>query len=88
MADGTDVNAKSKRQSGTPLHAAASADRKEMVEFLIANGADVNAKMKDGRTPLDAAIEVDRPDLNDYETAILIGEHGGKMAEELKAEGK
>ncbi|MDB4668765.1 hypothetical protein OAF50_02445 [bacterium] len=63
---------------------------KETVELLIAEGADVNAKRKKSGspTPLDQAIAVDRPDLNDYETAILIGEHGGKTSEELKAEGK
>jgi len=40
----------------------------------------VNAKREDGKTPLDWA--------NDKEIADLLRKHGGKMGEELKAEGK
>ena len=46
-------------------------------------GADVNTKNRDGYTPLDWAI-----DLNRTETADLLRKHGGKTDEELKAEGK
>ena len=68
----------------TPLHMVAdaftsSSDRKEMIELLIGNGADVNAMDMRGRTPLDSAEE---------ETADLLRKHGGKTSEELKAEGK
>ena len=55
--------------------------RKEVVEQLIAAGADVNAKDKKGFTPLDGAK-------NKPETADLLRKHGAKTAEELKAEGK
>ena len=56
---------------------------KEVVELLIAKGADVNAKGDGGTTPLDRAI------INDEtETADLLRKHGGKTGEELKAEGK
>ena len=48
-------------------------------ELLIANGADMNTQEKHGDTPLDEA---------DGETADLLRKHGGKMSEELKAEGK
>ena len=77
------------------MHFAASGGHKEIVELLIANGADVNAKTGDGRTPLDHAefssddfaysrdIEVAKK-----ETADLLRKHGGKTSEELKAEGK
>ncbi len=51
----------------------------EIVELLIANGADVNAKGADGKTPLDSA---------DGETADIIRKHGGKTKKELEAEGK
>jgi ankyrin repeat protein len=57
---------------------------KEVAVLLIANGADVNAKDRDGKTPLDLAnIYPKRP-----KTADLLRKHGGKTGEELKAEGK
>ena len=62
---------------------AAVRGHKEVVELLIAKGADVNAKRNDGETPLDLAIGRKHP-----ETASLLRKHGGKTAEELKAEGK
>jgi ankyrin repeat protein len=65
------------------LHYAAIGGEKEVVELLIAKGANVNAKMVDGRTTLDAAIYGKKP-----ETADLLRKHGGKTGEELKAEGK
>ena len=60
---GEDVNTKDNRGSTslhdrgrTPLHRAASGGHKEVVELLIAEGADVNAKTDAGFTPLcDAA---------------------------------
>ncbi len=70
--------------TGDPhLHWAALTGRKEIVEGLIAKGADGNAQLDDGRTPLDAAIYGKNP-----ETADLLRKHGGKTGEELKAEGK
>ena len=55
LAAVTDVDEKTK--SGmtygmTPLICAAWKGHKEIIELLIANGADVNAKDDDGRTPL------------------------------------
>ena len=96
IADGGDVNVKDKRRwidfrSGfrlrrngeTPLHDAAYGGQKEIVELLIAEGADVNAKDRGGETPLDGAIKYKRT-----ETADLLRKHGGKTGEQLKAEGK
>ena len=69
----------------TPLHAAARKGLKEIVELLIHEGADVNAKITSGgsnknKTPLDFAIQYKKP-----ETADLLRKHGGKTREELNA---
>ena len=48
-----------------------------------AKGADVNAKDKDGETPLDEAINYE-----EIETADLLRKRGGKTGSELKVEGK
>ena len=69
----------------TPLSYAVGEGHKEIVELLIANGADVNAKDEDGEngeTPLDWAISQFQNKAFD-----LLRKHGGKTAEELKAEG-
>ena len=67
----------------TPLHRVVGRGHKEVVELLIAEGADVNAKGGGGLTPLDLAIEEKHT-----ETADLLRKHGGKTYAELKAEGK
>ena len=77
IAKGADVNAAV--DGITPLHFAVARGHKEVAELLIAKGADVNAKNDGGETPLDGA---------DGEIADLLRKHGGKTAEELKAEGK
>ena len=82
IAKGADVNAKTERGS-IPMHYAVFDGHKEIVELLIAEGADVNALNSMGVTPLDWAIN-----LKHTETADLIRKHGGKTAEEFKAEGK
>ena len=76
ITEGADVNAKSD-DGWTPLHDATSIGHKEIVELLLAKGANVNAKNNYGNTPLDLASG---------ETADLLRKHGGKTAEELKAE--
>jgi ankyrin repeat protein len=89
LADGADVNAKDR--GWTPLLKAAWHGHKEITELLIAEGADVNAKGNsprfgravNGETPLDWAIRGKHT-----EAANLLRKHGGKTAEELKAEGK
>ena len=81
LAAGTDVNAKNDR-GRTPLHDAAINGHYAIAELLIAAGADVNAKDESGETPLDVAIKLNHTELTD-----LLRKHGGKMGEELKAEG-
>ena len=61
------------------MHFAADRGTKEVVELLIAKGADVNAKAGEhGETSLNFTIG--RP-----QTAILLRKHGGKTEKELKA---
>ena len=76
LAAGTDVNAI--KDGVTPLMYASAKGQKEIVELLIAEGADVNAKTGDGETPLGLAIRFKHP-----ETADLLRKHGGKTGEEL-----
>ena len=55
---GTDVNAKDDEWGMTPLFMAAGIGHKKIVELLLANGAEVNAKNDGGVTPLhNAAIQ-------------------------------
>ena len=61
------------------IHEAAKNGDIEVVKQHLASGEDVNAKLAGFGTPLDLAKG---------ETADLLRKHGGKTAEELKAEGK
>jgi ankyrin repeat protein len=84
LSNGADLNAKDGDQNGaTPLHEAAWRSRKEIVDLLISKGADVNDKDNEGQTPLDLAVQH-----KSSENIKLLRKHGGKTAEELKAEGK
>ncbi len=62
--------------------------QKEVVELLIAKGADVNARGLLGITLLDKAVGNTFNDKNNAEVAVLLRKHGSKTGEELKAEGK
>jgi ankyrin repeat protein len=42
-------------KGSTPLHLAAGRGHRDVVELLLANNADVNAKANNGATPLDFA---------------------------------
>ena len=59
---------------------------KEIVELLLAEGADVNVKANSGtqlHTPLDVTIKQKHAEIAD-----LLRKHGAKTSDELKAEGK
>ena len=71
IAAGTDVKAVWHVMGKAPLHNAAFGGHKEVVELLIAKGADVTAKDVDGFTPLDWTISGKQP-----ETADLLRKHG------------
>ena len=62
------------------IHSAAYGGDIEAVKEFLAAGADVNAKVNDGRTPLDIAIQQKKTEIAD-----LLRKHGAKTAEELKA---
>ena len=82
LAIGINVDERDESYGGTPLHFAAYSGS-EVVELLIANGADVNAKNQADATPLDKAIENKQT-----ETADLLRKHGGKTKKQLEVEGK
>ena len=93
MAAGTDVNAKDDSLGWTPLHYAATLGNRQITKLLISKGADVNAINDVNQTPLDIAalivgIETTKQRSNLTQTAALLRKHGGKTAEELKAEAK
>jgi ankyrin repeat protein len=46
----------SNRRRWTPLHLAASSDRRDAAELLLVSKAEVNAKNEDGNTPLHEAV--------------------------------
>ena len=67
---------------GTPLHFAAAFGHKEVVELLIANGADVRFRNPFNLMALDQASM-----LNFTETIDLLRKHGAKKGAELTAAG-
>jgi ankyrin repeat protein len=83
IAAGTDLSAKSGPFRESPLHHAAREGHKEIAKLLIAAGADVNVKNYQDETALNYTIPWQHTEIAD-----LLRKHGGKTAEELKAEGK
>lgn len=53
---GINVDSRDDIRFATALHRAVSNGHKEIVEFLLAKGADVHAKNDSGRTPIDIAM--------------------------------
>ena len=82
---GADVNVQCHGIS--PLHSSVWRGDKEITEMLIAKGANVNSLNEDKGTPLDLLSSKELEGVT-AEIAILLHKHGGKTAEELKAEGK
>jgi ankyrin repeat protein len=82
------MNAKDNNDGWIPLHYAAQKGHKEIAELLISKGADVNAKNKNGHTPLDTTQETysfDSPEVKAARKEItdLLRKHGGKVGAEL-----
>lgn len=57
LASGAKVNHQTGREKMTALHLAAGNGNGEMVDYLIAQGADVSILDRQGRTPAVVAIE-------------------------------
>ena len=60
IAKKADVNAKGYTQQFTPLHIAAGMGNEKIVAKLLGNGANPNAKSKEGKTPLQIAKKHNR----------------------------
>ena len=75
---GVDIHMLDKKYGFAPLHYAADGGHKEIVELLLAEGADVNQRDKIGKTPTDWSMRYGRK-----EVTIMLRKHGGKMAIEL-----
>ena len=73
----------------TSLHYAAEAGSKQITEWLISIGQNINAMDHYDRTPLDLAIEdqccIGQIKAAKNEIADLLRKHGGKTGQELKA---
>ena len=74
LAKGLDINAKGGSLKSSALLSATLYDQVKMTEFLIQNGADVNAKGDDGGTALHAAAF-----LGQYEIAKLLIQNGADV---------
>jgi len=57
IENGTDVDSIDYYNNRTALHRAAISGRRDVVELLLAKGADIDRKDNDGRTPLDYALQ-------------------------------
>ena len=89
MDAGADVNAMGGLFEWTLLHEAANVSKKVIVELLIAEGADVDARAFDVKTPVDVIIHpINSFNKVSKEITALLRKHGGKTSEELKTEGK
>ena len=88
---GTDISENTTERTETPLLGAillgegwynTGPHKINVLQLLISNGADVNAKTDRGKTCLDVAKE-----MNEYEVIKLLLKHGAKTAEELNGSG-
>lgn len=70
------VNINAQDRDGTALHVASVAGQLEVIEYLISQGADVNAINPYGDSPLGSAQEAND---NSVATRELLTKHGGKL---------
>ena len=62
---GAQVNIQEREGRNTPLHFAARGKDRELVEMLLAKGADPTVKNKAGLTPLDEALKAGNTEISD-----------------------
>ena len=80
---GADVGAVSKNDMEVqPLHSAVAADARQVVAALLMAGADVNARQRDGFTPLMAAEQHEE----EGDMVRLLMDHGAEEAAEAPTE--
>jgi ankyrin repeat protein len=83
LAKGANINAKDNMTGGTPLHYASMNGYKNIVKFLISNGADAFCKAHEESTPLMWAVSEGRT-----EVADLLRKHMKDVSDLLHAIGE
>ncbi|MHC5718709.1 MAG: ankyrin repeat domain-containing protein, partial [Nostoc sp.] len=76
---GADVNARTNHNNDTPLHLAAEKGHKDIVELLIAKGADVHSRNHERDTPLHLADDLDVVELLIAKGADVNAKNNGDM---------
>lgn len=77
---------KADRNDWTPLHFAAQAGQTDIVEYLITNGADVNAENIEGKAPLQFAADNDHKEIvkllidKGADVSLHVATHMGDLA--------
>jgi len=85
LEHGVNVDVRDEHYDRTELHWAAIKGNKDMVELLLAKGADVKATDNNGRTPLSYALRYCYPDVVEVLTATG-GTPGDAIEEKTRAE--
>jgi ankyrin repeat protein len=74
LANGTTVDIRRRRDGWTGLHAAAAGGHTDVIRYLVAAGADVNAIDRVGDSPLQLATAEHHED-----AARLLADHGARI---------
>jgi ankyrin repeat protein len=88
LSRGIDIDRIIPIDNRTILHSAARSGHKELVQFLIERGAEINIKDGYGNTVMDLVNQRSSRIDKYFELVTFLRTHGAKTASELKAEGK